>query len=239
MKTAYDAGLFYGKACDFCIVRGATAVGMRNPNSATNALQTFQDAVHSKPDNVIVQLGEVDCGFVIWYRAKKYNESIDLQLKQSVEAYRSFALGLVKSGMNVVLTGAVLPTIRGGQSWGDVANLRREVDVPLLERTRLTLAYNEQIKSVAREIGAAYTDITAETINRETGTVDDYYRCEDPTDHHLDHEKTGRLWAAKINDALLSPAANPLTRRFQATVKRVRRRWSQSIAGSRSLPPSQ
>lgn len=153
-----------------------------------------------------MQLGEVDCGFVIWYRSNKYNESIDIQLKQSVEAYMVFVSGLIRSGINVVLTGAVLPTIRDGQDWGNVANLRREVKVSLLERTRLTLAYNEQVENMAREIGAAYTDITAETINRETGVVDDYYRCEDPTDHHLDYEKAGRLWAAKIN-AVLDDAA--------------------------------
>ncbi len=66
-------------------VGGATAQGSVNPNSNTNALNIFRNKIHkiNKTDYkyVIINLGEVDCGFVIWYRKKKYNISTEEQLK--------------------------------------------------------------------------------------------------------------------------------------------------------------
>ena len=67
--------------CTFKVIMvgGATAQGMRNPNSKTNALNVFRqelNSVHPK-SKLIFLLGEVDTGFVIWYRAKKYKESVN------------------------------------------------------------------------------------------------------------------------------------------------------------------
>ena len=55
----------------FCIVGGATVSGLDNPNSQTQAIHHFSDALASTSATVIITLlGEVDTGFVIWYRAK-------------------------------------------------------------------------------------------------------------------------------------------------------------------------
>ena len=67
---------------DFLVefIGGATAQGSVNPNSKTNSLNIFTEKLKtldlSKISNVIIMLGEVDCGFVIWYRHKKHNISI-------------------------------------------------------------------------------------------------------------------------------------------------------------------
>ena len=87
-RHAAEGGLLGKRQFAFCEVGGATAVGMRNPNSLTNALTTFSEFLKGveKTCTVVIQLGEVDCGFVIWYRAEKYRESIDKQFKESVSA---------------------------------------------------------------------------------------------------------------------------------------------------------
>ena len=55
-----------------CSVGGATVSGLVNPNSTTQALPRFRKAIKSsKAKTTIVNLGEVDTGFVIWYRAQK------------------------------------------------------------------------------------------------------------------------------------------------------------------------
>ncbi|WP_216351889.1 hypothetical protein [Brevundimonas sp. LM2] len=110
--------------CKSILVGGATAVGMRNPNSATNALSQFRDAVIPARSNAIpvLQLGEVDCGFVIWYRAEKLGDSIEAQMLASIKAYFGFVDELLCAGYpTVVVTGAVIPTIRDGELGVEVA----------------------------------------------------------------------------------------------------------------------
>jgi hypothetical protein len=74
------------------IVGGATALGMVNPNSKTNALLTFQRKLGSisQRDHILFLLGEVDCGFVIWYRAAKYGLTVQAQMEESLRNYKRF-----------------------------------------------------------------------------------------------------------------------------------------------------
>jgi hypothetical protein len=54
-------------------VIGAMASRLENPNSTTKAYPVFREAVReSTAKLVVVMLGEADTGFVIWYRAQKY-----------------------------------------------------------------------------------------------------------------------------------------------------------------------
>ena len=201
MRWAAEHGLV-DRACVFVEVIGATAGGLRNPNAHTDALATFRKSLLPyDPDVVpVVHLGEVDCGFVIWYRAAKYGEPVQQQLEQSLAGYFDFVDQLTASGYDrLVISGATLPTIREGQDWGDVPNARREVKQPLAARTRLTLSYNQKLAQGAAQRGLHFIDIVEEIIDPTTGTVSDRFRHPDPTDHHLDPEKTGPLWAKLLN----------------------------------------
>lgn len=195
----------------FCEVGGATAVGMRNPNSATNALQIFRGFLQhkSRQSTLVLQLGEVDCGFVIWYRAQKYSEPVEDQLRQSIAAYLGFVFELQYAGFrDIVITGATLPTIQDGQDWGDVANKRRDVTASLQQRTQLTLDYNRVLQSKSRDFGLPYLDITADIIDPATGTVRRDCLNPDPRDHHLDYGAAGRLWADKLCGLAISRSQN-------------------------------
>ena len=76
---------------DVCVVSGATAQGAVNPNSKTDALNIFEKKINStRADKILIMLGEVDCGFVIWVRSKRYNISIDDQINISVNNLFTF-----------------------------------------------------------------------------------------------------------------------------------------------------
>lgn len=148
--------------CETTIVGGATAVGLRNPNSLTDALRIFRTALLPPRSGVTpaIHLGEVDCGFVIWYRAKAHSKSIDTQVEQSIAAYFAFVDELTRAGYpTVVITGASMPTIRDGENFSQVANLRREVTASLLERTSLTIDYNRLLAVEAEKRGLPFVDI--------------------------------------------------------------------------------
>ena len=200
-RSAAERGLFGSRAISVCEVGGATAVGLRNPNSATNALQIFRQALGQlEPGTILVlHLGEVDCGFVIWYRAQKYGEPVERQVEESLDAYFSFVDDARAAGFSRIITGATLPTIRDDQDWGEVANARREVTASLRQRTELTLSYNRELHRRAEARGLAYIDITEEALDPATGLVREAFRHSDPCNHHLDESLVGFLWASRFS----------------------------------------
>ncbi|MCM2294387.1 SGNH/GDSL hydrolase family protein [Allorhizobium sp. BGMRC 0089] len=200
-RAASEMGLMTNP-CLFTEVPAATAVGLRNPNSLTDAVSIFKKELLTAKIAVrpVIQLGEVDCGFVIWYRAQKHNESIQSQFDQSIAAYFDFVDEIRNGGyMTVVISAATIPTIRDGQDWGDVANARRQVRASLRERTDLTLDYNAKLREEAGKRSLPFIDITDKIINSHTRVIDDNFRHPDPTDHHLDPKKAGPLWAEELN----------------------------------------
>jgi len=194
------------RPCQVTAVGGATAVGLRNPNSVTDALQTFRAALLPRRPGVtpVIHLGEVDCGFVIWYRAKAHGESVEDQLARSISAYFAFVDDLIAAGYpSVVITGASLPTIRDGENFGDVANKRREVSTPLADRMDLTIEYNRRLAAEASSRRLPFIDIAPLVIDSANGLVADNFRNADPTDHHLDPNKTAPLWAEQLKRTAL------------------------------------
>jgi hypothetical protein len=200
-RAAHRRGLFDAPT-SFRMVEGATAVGLRNPNSLTNALAIFERSLLPPKKNVtpVIQLGEVDCGFVIWWRAKKYSEPIDMQLEQSIAAYREFVDKLLRAGYSrIVITGATMPTIQDGQDWGEIANARREVTASLQERTDLTRRYNAALSKLAAERDLPFVDIGDLVLDPATGLIAEKFRHPNKADHHLNPELVAPLWAGALN----------------------------------------
>jgi hypothetical protein len=199
----------------FCEASVGTGIGT-GTGSATNAFETFRRFLRDKnrQSTVILQLGEAVCSFVIWYRAKLYNETIPDQLRASVSAYITFIHELRGQGfIDIVITGATLPTIRDGDQLGAVARMRQEVTASLTERTKLTLDYNKALQTHARELGLRYLDITPDLLDPATKTIKPDFRNQDPCDHHLDYQAAGNLWAGKLRDLIIAQTSR---RRFLA-----------------------
>lgn len=188
-----------------CVVFGATAGGLTNPKSHTGALLQFRHFLSEQPDNsiLLIHLGEVDCGFVIWYRAQKYGEGVEKQMLEAVDAYCAF-LDEVRSNYHhsVIVTGATVPTIRDHTDWGEVAHLRREVTASLAERTALTLAFNNELQQRCADRKILYLDLTDTLLDPLTGVVADRFRNPDPADHHLNKRMVSPLWADILNPVL-------------------------------------
>lgn len=168
-------------------VGGATISGLKNPNSASRALPEFLKAIDRYKGNIYVTLmGEVDTGFVIWYRAKKHNLSIQESLMLAIENYINFLSDLVGRGKVIVIS-APLPTIKDGQNWGDVANKRKSISVSQKQRTELTLEFNNQIRDFANQSGIYFLDLDKSSIGAD-GVVKNELLNANNLDHHYDQE---------------------------------------------------
>ena len=187
---------------DVCEVGGATALGLVNPNSKTEALPIFSKKIQSTPSSkLIIMLGEVDCGFVIWVRSKRYNISVDEQLQTSIHNLFQFIETKVKSygyvSNDIIIAGVILPTIKDNTNKKYLNGARSEVDVDQYTRTQKTLEYNQMLKTRCNDYGYHYIDIT-DNIVGEDGLVQDQYLSENHTDHHLSSPNTYQFWINNI-----------------------------------------
>lgn len=117
------------KRFDVCSVNGATASGLGNPNSKTQAHRIFSEKIDELTSNdiVIVMLGEIDTGFLIWYRAQKYQASVDEIFNEVVNKYKNFLLKL-KFVRKLIVISTPLPTIKDYSNVPiELLGFRREV----------------------------------------------------------------------------------------------------------------
>ena len=168
-------------------VEGATASGLDNPQSLTQAGAIFeQELAASTAAHAVLNLGEVDTGFVIWYRAQKYGAAVEDMLEQAVSRYQAL-IARVAQRMPVTLVSAPLPTIRDGQSWGKVANLRSSITATQRERTELTLRFNQRMQGWCQQQGHGYLSLDAASLGPD-GCVSSLLLNVDPHDHHYDRK---------------------------------------------------
>jgi hypothetical protein len=182
-------------------VSGATALGLANPNSRTDALGRFGRGLRRVPRSraVVVMLGEVDCGFLAWYLADERGTTVDVELARSRARYVQYLEGLLADGRShLCLVSAILPTVDDYTTWAGLDNERRTVTADMAERTAATLAYNAEMRAWAADHGCAYLDLDAPTLDPTTGLVADAFRNPDPLDHHLSRGPLAAAIAAQL-----------------------------------------
>lgn len=194
---------------EICKVVGATAQGVVNPNSKTDSMAIFSDMIYKiqEPSKkfLLLNLGEVDCGFVIWYRAQKYNQSIQDQLNRSVTNYFRFIDSVVRNKFSpeqILIASVIPPTIEDNADPQYLAGARSEVYAGIVERTKLTAEYNEVLKSKCINEGFRYVDVFRRLISKKTGIIDPYFKHENPSNHHLSSRRSSDIWIEEIYNAL-------------------------------------
>jgi hypothetical protein len=182
-------------------IEGATASGLPNPKSKTGAQQAFARALgRARPwQQVLVQLGEVDCGFVIWYRAARHGLSVEEQFAQTVGSYEAFIARIAGMGLRrTIVLSVPLPTISDdGVKWGKVARLRESVTASQAERTRLTTRFNAELSERCQALGVAFVDATSGHTDCATGLVASRF-VRESDDHHLADEPYAELISSRL-----------------------------------------
>ena len=178
MKSAFPEFEF-----EVVSVGGATVSGLENPNSATKAMPQYVEALDATlAETVVVMLGEVDTGFVIWYRAQKYDTPVDDMLNLAIANYQSF-LSKISEKFNAICISTPLPTIQDDMQWGEVANLRKEVKATQTERTALTIRFNNAMSSFCKARGITFISLDSQSVNQH-GKLKESLLNLNPLDHH-------------------------------------------------------
>lgn len=186
------------------VVHGATARGAINPNTKTNSLAIYKEMLEKeKSDKIAIMLGEVDCGYLIWYKNKFDGLSVESQLEESLFKLSEFIKLHVKKyyqSEDIILIASPPPTIEDNTDKKFLAGARSSVDTPLEKRMKLTLEYNKRLKAIATREGYKYIDIMDKVT--ENFKVKPIYRSNNPHDHHLNSENTIDLWIEQLDDVV-------------------------------------
>ncbi|MBO1256852.1 SGNH/GDSL hydrolase family protein [Alteromonas sp. 5E99-2] len=184
-------------------VGGATVSGLENPNSKTQALPLFMAEFEKiEPDITILQLGEVDTGFVIWYRAEKYKVPVVEMMDKAISNYKKLIVELSQKSQ-IVCISTPLPTIKDDQTWGEIANARKDITATQKERTDLTIAFNKAIEKICADEEVQYINLDVESLG-DNGVVADYLLNSDLLDHHYAQDVYATMLANKLNETMLN-----------------------------------
>jgi hypothetical protein len=201
----FDRDLLAPHVVNCEIVGGATACGLNNDRSLTGAFTIYQRSLQrfADFDVVVVMLGEVDCSFALWNRARHRGESVLEQIPRAIQGIeRLLDWGSSQNGrLRFVLAGSILPTVKDDQI-DQQYEARRSLRVPQSERTALVLAYNEALNGLATRRGLSYIDITAATRDPVSGLVRDDFLVRDAVDIHQSQPATAGLWVREIRGVL-------------------------------------
>ncbi len=187
-------------------VGAATASGLENPNSKTQAFQQFDRALETtRAQKVVVMLGEVDTGFVIWYRAAKYGVPVGDALTKTLTTYGQFLQKIKARGLLPICISAPLPTIQDDDDWGEIANQRKSVTATQRERTELTLKFNREMERFCAAGGITYISLDSESLG-EDGLVKAVLLNKDALDHHYDKRVFAAMLAKPVSRTVRSSA---------------------------------
>lgn len=188
-------------------VVGATASGLLNEKSATRTrrklLQRLGEA--RRWQSIVIQLGEVDCGYLIWRRAERYGLDIEEQLELSLATYSTFLTEVLgRNFREVIVLSAPLPTIGDARSeWeGSVASARKDITATQAERTALTLRFNDRLKARCESLGVTFVDVTTGQLDPATGLIDTRFVRMTNRNHHLADAPYGALIASELGAVL-------------------------------------
>jgi hypothetical protein len=185
-------------------VSGATASGLANPNSASGASSTFTtklDQIRRRrrpPKAIVVVLGEVDCGFVIWWHQQERGTPVDELLDRAITNLASL-LVQASACAPAVFVSAPLPTIADQAEFGEYANQRRSIIASQAERTELVLEFNRRAAEVCERLGVTFIDLDDRSLGPD-GLVSSLLANPDPANHHYDPIIYSRLLANELRD---------------------------------------
>ena len=168
-------------------VPGATAYGIANRRSKTNAYNRFYDGLERRDyQHIVVTLGEVDTAYTLWHISQRDGKNIDEVLKVSAQRYIDFLKELSTYAPVTVLS-ASLPTIADLTDCDDsIQGIRKKIPITQKERTALALKFNSLIDEFCQnEKDINFINFDRYALNPKTELVRSWLvNRRNPCDHH-------------------------------------------------------
>jgi len=184
-------------------VGGATALGIANPRSQTNALFIFRELLKRLPGGgeVVVMLGEVDCACLLFLFAQNGHD-IDMLFDRSLNNLCGFVKEVQSRGHRVVAIAVPPQIIEDYSDWNNPDSLRLQVRATWEERMRITRLYNERLQIWAAANDCPVLNVESDVIDPLTERVAARFRRPDPDDIHYADDVLGPLLGQRLSELL-------------------------------------
>ncbi len=190
-------------------VGGATALGLLNPGSRSQALTTFSQELDRTPPGrtVVLLIGEVDCGYRLFWLAE-HGRDAEAGFDRAVENVGAFTRRIAERH-RPILCSVPFPTVDSYPEWAGLELARAQCTASLEERAAMTLRLNGALRRLAASEGWPFLD-TEDTFDPVTGRVRPEFVHHNPRNHHYDRRAFADLIAERI-PPLLSGGGSPTT----------------------------
>ncbi len=184
----------------------AAAYGLGNAESKTTAAQRFRDRLAKAPADrpVLLLLGEVDCGYLIWQRAARAGMTLQGALDDSLRRYIGFLDTVRVTHANLLVVTPPLPAVADGETSPRLERMRPGITASQRERTELTQAFNAGLRDWARRSGCRLLDLEQDMLDPHTGLLRQQFR-QTKVSHHLDREAFAMLIRQRLDLGWLAP----------------------------------
>ena len=187
-------------------VMGATAYGLANYGSKSSAREIYEKRLDSLPKNhkVLVMLGEIDAGFLIWTLAEKKKVSVEEMLNETLKRYTNFLSSVKEKHENMYVCSAPLPTVDDEAEKPDYLAARETIAVSQIKRTQMTLTFNALVAKHCDAIGGIFLDFDAVSIDETTGLVKNELINPLGLDHHYEENNYAKIIRDKLGELKLA-----------------------------------
>lgn len=178
-------------------VGGATASGVQNPNSRTNALGRFRpwlDELNPRL-TVLACLGEVDAGFLVFARDGDPADNTT----RAVDRYTEFLQReVVDRGARLIVVTVIPPIIEDYSTWAGPRGQKRDIDATWQQRRETTDLFNTNLQKWATLADVSVINLDNTVRDVHSGRVLIPFRHPDPDDHHLNPDLHAELLAIEL-----------------------------------------
>ncbi|MDB9900157.1 hypothetical protein OAC86_01280 [bacterium] len=198
--SAYEGSDFY---FDRGLKHGSTARGCINPDSKTRAFHFFNNGIKlTDAKHVVISLGEVDCGFMIWLKHQHDGTPINQLFEESMTNLMRLIKEHVMLKFNTknIFVMTIPPAfIVTNTDKRHLNGDRAAVDPSLNERKNLISKWNKRLLKESKKIGFNLIDINNKIIDKHTGEINSKYRTPYQWNHHLWPYTCANLFIDEIN----------------------------------------
>ena len=190
-------------------VMGATAYGVVNYGSASSAREIYEKRLNDLPKNhkVLVMLGEIDAGFLIWSLAEKKKVSVEEILNETLDRYINFLSRVKEKHADMYVCSAPLPTVDDEAEKPDYLAARETIAVSQTKRTQMTLAFNALVARRCDAIGVMFLDLDIVSVDETTGLVKSKLINPLGLDHHYEENNYAKIIKDKLVELKLAKVA--------------------------------
>jgi hypothetical protein len=184
-------------------IGGATASGLTNPNSLTQALPRFRAATRLLRPGMplLVCLGEVDAGFLVFLTAERDGIPAARCADTAFARYCEFLdREVLRRGATLYMLSVTPPTVEDYRTWRGLRGQRRDISATWDERAAMTRYWNARSAKWCDEVGAHWLDLVPSIADVDTYRVRPEWLNSDREDHHLEPTKHARLLARVLAD---------------------------------------